>query len=174
MIPRHSFDPATQPHTKRFVVVSHVHIVAYHPEPINKPNSERMTSTDSCAYVGPPHRTTSTQANLTMMHRPRSVMQQTKQSDFGVSAETCNFSFCKSLTSHNHAVTNKTHLRLRSLVLICTTRWPDGTHNTYTSNASGTVQKRAFVDSHDSTPSLILTLRQSRHCHHPDFIMSLE
>ncbi len=74
MIPRHSFDPATQPHTKRFVVVSHVHIVVDHPEPINKPNSERMTSSESCAFVGPPQRTTSTPANLTMMHRPRNVM----------------------------------------------------------------------------------------------------
>jgi len=74
MIPRHSFDPASQPHTKRFVVVSHVHIVAYQHEPINKPNSERMTSSDSCACVEPPQRTTSTQANLIMMHRPRNVM----------------------------------------------------------------------------------------------------
>ena len=73
MIPRHSFDPATQPHTKRFAWCLMFLSSFTFPNRSTNQTVKNDTS-DSCALVGPPQRTTSTQANLTMMHSPRNVM----------------------------------------------------------------------------------------------------
>ena len=143
-------------------------------EPINKPNSERMTSSDSCAFVGPPQRTTSTQANLTMMHRPRNVMcWQNKAISESLRRVVISSPANRSVHTTMPSPTRHTYVSDR----LCSFARPGGL-NVCSQHVHIVCKWDRRTESlcrfARFNASMILNLRQSRLCQHPDFIRSLE